>query len=241
MHTRTEPTLVGESSGRAPGPLDAFDRMLTTFDEAFARFGESRAMRFLTSRSFTQRHYAAALREFYFYTRDNPQLQASLTLHLRGSQRTAVKRLLAHAIAEVGHDQMALDDLRTLGEDVRSVEYGAPLPSTIPMIAFPVWQLTQGNPIGYLGHVFFLEFMPTRGGSSYLQALESAGIPSAACSFISEHAAVDVQHNQLMRQHVADLVLSEADLDACVQAIRTSAHLYAHMLEGAFASVTGEL
>ncbi len=224
-------------SQTSPSITGAFEAMLAAFDGAFRRFAASPAMHFLQSPRFDRRHCAAALREFYFYTRDNPQLQASMTLRFRGRQRSAVKRMLAHAISEVGHDQLALDDLKCLGVDTSGIEDQDPMPSTVPMIAFPVWQLSLDNPVGYLGHIFFLEFMPTRGGAGYLRRLMEVGIPQEACTFLSEHSEVDVQHNNLMKQHVADLVLSEEDLKACLKAIDITSHLYAHMLEGAFASV----
>lgn len=214
----------------------SFDSLLAVFDREFAKFNQSPAIQFLASDEFSPQHYASALREIYFYTRDNPQLQAWMTMFFRGSQRDAVKRVLGHAMSEVGHDELARDDLRAMGYDAEAVTKGNPLPSTIPLIAFPIMQLQHLNPIGYLGHVFFLEFMPTRSGEEYLAALTRAGVPEAALSFVAEHAEVDVQHNRLMEQHVRDLVLSEDDFEACAYAIEVSAHLYAKMLEGAFAN-----
>ena len=212
----------------------AFDTLLSAFDEAFAEFNQSRALRFMQSPDFRRSHYASALREIYFYTRDNPQLQCTLTLAFRGDQRKAVRRIMGHALDEVGHDLMALDDLKALGGQVEGVPGERPLPSTLPLVTYPVYLMGQGNPIGYLGQIFFLEFMPTRAGEQYLAMLAQAGIPQSAMSFLAEHASVDEHHNRLMQHHVRDLVRDEADLEACCEAIRVASYNYAQMLAGAF-------
>lgn len=216
--------------------MSTFDALLATFDEHFATFETSAPVRFMGSPAFAPHHYASALREIYFYTRDNPQLQCAMTLGFRGSRRTAVRRIVGHALDEVGHDALALNDLAALGHDVSRIPGEEPLPSTLPLIAHPVYVLQQRNPVGYLGQIFFLEFMPTRSGARYLAALAAAGVPEEATTFLAEHAEVDEHHNRIMRKHVADLVLDEDDLRECQLAIRNCAYLYAQMLQGAFDS-----
>jgi hypothetical protein len=57
-------------------------------------------------------HYKALLRQIFHHTRENPQLQALVTVYFRGHQRQLVKRFFQHATSEVGHDQLALNDLK---------------------------------------------------------------------------------------------------------------------------------
>ncbi len=216
--------------------MDSFTRLLATFDSAFADFEDSPAMRCMRGPDFRPRHYAAALREIYFYTRENPQLQASMTLAFRGAQREAAKRVLGHAMAEVGHDQLALEDLARLGVDVRSIPNEEPLPSTIPLTAYPLYLFHHGSAVAYLGQIFFLEFMPTRSGPAYLELLSRVGVPSESMTFLAEHAEVDVQHNRLMERHAADLLTDARDLEAACTALRVASHNYAAMLESAFAA-----
>lgn len=213
----------------------AFDRLLAVFDEELARFQDSRALRFLHSEAFGVEHYASVLREIYFYTRDSPQLQAAFTLSFQGEQRRAVRRMLGHAMDEIGHEELALGGLRALGIETEGLERENPLPSTLPILAHASYLLSRANPVGYLGQVFFLEFLPTRSGGALMDVLRSKGIPEEALEFLAEHAAVDVHHNRLMEHHIEALVRDEHDLEAVAYAIRCTAHLYAQMLEGAFA------
>lgn len=218
--------------------MNAFDRLLAAFEDAAADFDSSPAMQFMRGPDFRPRHYAAALREIYFYTRENPQLQAAMTLAFRGSQRDAVKRVMGHALAEVGHDRLALDDLAQLGVDTSRIPDEEPLPSTIPLTAYPLYLFHHGTPVAYLGQIFFLEFLPTRSGPAYLELLDRVGVPREATTFLAEHAEVDVQHNRLMERHAADLLGDPADVEAACTAIRVAGHNYAAMLEGAFRAAT---
>ncbi len=71
----------------------------------------------------TKAHYAALLREVYFYTRENPQLQAGATLYFQGQQREMVKDFLRHATSEIGHDQLALNDMAAMGFDNSGISF----------------------------------------------------------------------------------------------------------------------
>lgn len=216
--------------------MSTFLRIQTIFQETLKEFLGSNPMVFLRSESFGVEAYARALREIYFYTRESPQLQAQLAARVTGPRRAAVRRLLGHALDEVGHERLALADLQALGVDVEGIPYENPLPSTVPMFAFPAYLLNHGNPVGYLGQILFLEFLPTAVGEELIGALLEVGIPREALEFLAEHSKVDVAHNRLMERHIEDLVLDEYDFDAVAYAIRVCGHHYAAMLEGAFHS-----
>lgn len=170
------------------------------------------------------------LRQIFHQARENPQLQALAAVRFRGDQRKSVKRFFQHAISEIGHDQLALDDLAALGEDVRNVPYERPHPATAAVTAFAFYQVEHFNPIGYLGYLFHLEFTPTQDGAGYMERLRSIGVPSEAMTFLQEHSTVDVAHNKLMERYAEDLIQSDDDLNAVVYTMRGTAYLYAEML-----------
>jgi hypothetical protein len=182
-------------------------------------------------------HYKAYLRQTYHYTRDNPQIQALATVYFRGEDRSLVKMFYKHAISEIGHDEMALNDLAAMGEDVTNIRRENPLPSTVALNAFIFYQIYNRNPIGYLGYLFFLEFLPTASGPAYMRMLEKAGVPRSAMTFLHEHATVDEHHNKLMEHYAAALIRNDADRDAVIYAMRATGNLYAAMLLGAFEHV----
>ena len=209
-----------------------------TFAATMSEFNDSRAVAMLKSGEVTRAHYGAILREIYHYSKEDPQIQALAAVHLRGDDRELVRMFLKHAVSEVGHDQMALRDLAALGENISGIPDSNPLPATIAFTAYPFYQISYRNPIGYLGYLYFLEFMPTQAGAGYQAALKHAGIPDEAMSFLNEHMTVDVAHNRLMEQYLQRLVRTPDDLHAIVYAMRVTGRLYAQMLWDAMESVS---
>jgi hypothetical protein len=138
-----------------------------------------------------------------------------------------------HALEEVGHDQWALHDLSTLGEDVTRLPFENPLQQTLALVAFTFYQLDYRNPIGHIGYIYFLEFLPTAYGHLYVQAIERIGVPRSAMTFLLEHVSVDVDHNELMALYVDKLVHTDADVEAVKYAMRVTAKLYADLMQAA--------
>lgn len=182
-------------------------------------------------------HYKAVLREIYHYSKEDPQIQALASVYFRGDDRATVKMFLKHATSEIGHDLMALEDLKSLGEDVTAIPTSLPLPTTIALTAFPFYQIQYHNPIGYLGYLYFLEYMPTQAGAGYMAALKAAGVPDNAMTFLHEHMTVDVAHNNLMQEYLRRLVRTQSDASAVAYGIRVTGYLYGEMLAGAIRSV----
>lgn len=214
-----------------------FDRLKTEFATVLAQFDNSRAMQRLHAGQMSVDHYKSYLRQTFHYTKDNPQIQALATVYFRGSDREFVRMFYKHATSEVGHDMLALNDLAVLGEDVSRVKSENPLPDTIALNSFVFWQIYNSDPIGYLGYLFFLEFLPTSSGKGYMDLLENAGIPRQAMSFLLEHTTVDVGHNRLMQKYIEGLIRNEQDFETVLYAMKVTGRLYANMLEGAFEHV----
>src|SRR5205809_224552 len=80
-----------------------------------AKFDKSEPIRRLFTGNITVEHYKSILREIYFHTRENPQLQTFAAVFFKGKQREYVKSFFKHASSEIGHDQLALNDITTLG------------------------------------------------------------------------------------------------------------------------------
>lgn len=210
--------------------------MREAFEAVIADFNHCTGMQRLWGGELTTAHYAALMREVFHHTRENPQLQALATVHFRGPQRTMVKPFLRHAISEVGHDQLALNDVASLGFDVSNVPMEQPLPATTALLAFPFYQIYNLNPVGYLGYLYFLEAMPTSFGAEYMTTLAAMGVGRESMSFLQDHTTIDVGHIQAMEGYIKGLINTPADLSAAIYALRVTGELYGNMVTDAFAS-----
>lgn len=217
--------------------MDANQQLAAAFEDVIANFNNSPGMQRFRNGNLSKAHYAALLREVYFYTRENPQLQAGATLYFQGRQRELVKEFLRHATSEIGHDQLALNDMAALGFKTEGITEGRPLPSTIALTAFAYYQITGKNAVGYLGYLYFLEFMPVRSGADYIKGLTELQVPIEATSFLQDHSVIDVGHSQAMTKYAAVLTNSQRDIDDVIYAMQVTGELYSTFVENTFASV----
>jgi hypothetical protein len=208
--------------------------LLDEFGKILDQFHQSAPMRRFLDGRIGVGHYKWLLRQIFHHARENPQIQVLATISFRGAQRDIIRKFYIHATSEIGHDQLALNDLATLGEDVRAIPSENPLPATTALLAYPFFQIRNLDPIGYLGYLFFLEFTPTKAGGEYLRRLGELGVPESAMTFLQDHARVDVAHNKMMESYVEALVTTRAEFESVVYAMRTTGHLYAEMIRGAF-------
>ncbi len=205
-----------------------------TFASVLSEFNASPGMQRLASGELGVEHYKAYLRQVFHHTRENPQLQALATVYFKGHQRSVVKRFFKHATSEIGHDQLALQDLQALGEDVSQMPVENPLPATSALLAWGFYQIYVKNPVAYLGYLYFLEFTPTSSGAHYMDQLRGLGVPDEGLTFLQDHTTIDQGHNRLMHSYLDDLVTSSDDAQVVAYSMRTTGHLYARMIEDAF-------
>jgi len=210
------------------------DILKKQFQPILEDFLTSSAITHLASGNLTTEAYRSYLRQTFYYVRENPQLQALATIYFRGRQRDMIKGFYAHASSEIGHEQLALNDFVTLGGDDTYTPYQNPLPATTALTSFAYYQIYNQNPLGYLGYLFFLEFVPTQAGDAISQHLRTAGVPENAMTFLRDHMEIDVSHNRLMEQYAKRLLKTEADLAAVHYAMKTTGYLYAQMINAAF-------
>ena len=214
-------------------------QLQVAFQNVLEDFKKAPAMQRLNAEQFTVEHYKSYLRETYFYTRENPQLQALAYAYFRGNDGQLVRMFFQHAMYKIGHDDLALNDLVYLGGgEIEQIRNANPLPNTFALNALAFYQIYTQNPIGYLGYLYFLEYLPTTSsGQSYIQLLESLGIPKEAMTFIYEHVTVDVARNKLMDKYIDLIIQNQSDLDKIIYVVQATGKLYVDMLLAAFEAV----
>ena len=211
-----------------------FDRIKTAWQTEMDLINKKPWMQRLQSGDINLKHYKGFLLETYHHAGINPQIQAYATMFLKNNPREIVGMFYKHAISEIAHDVLAMNDLEVLGGNREKLEKTKPLPSTIAFNAFVLMQIQFVNPVAYLGYLFHLEFLPTNQGPGYLQLLSSLGVPAQGLTFLQEHATVDIGHNKLMEKYIKALVTDEKQLEDVLYSLRCSCHLHYKMLEAAF-------
>lgn len=191
----------------------------------------------LEARTFTAEHYAMFLREEYFNTHENPESLTFMASHLKLDQRKLNRKLIRHALAESGHDQMAADDLSRLGYGSGTLKLERPLVTTEAFLAFSMFQIQHRNPISHLGYLYHLEKITVTKGVELHRHLVSIGIPLYSMTFLLEHTEVDPGHIRWNEEYIEGLVRTREDLEAYLYGLRGSVKLHGLMLQGIMEAV----
>jgi pyrroloquinoline quinone (PQQ) biosynthesis protein C len=221
--------------------MNAYQHLVDAWNEYSAAMTRSDAFELVSSGRITRDQYAAILRQIFHQARENPQIQALVTARFRGEDRLLVKTFLRHATSEVGHDELALQDIEALGGDVSRIRKERPMPATFALLASVFYMIEHHDPVAYLGYLFHLEYTPVQLGSRYMEALERCGIPRAAMTFLEEHAAVDVSHCKLIQLYCDKLIRTPEQLESVLFMQRVTAQGYSKMLDEAIRSTTTSL
>lgn len=229
-----DPKRFAPTQGSPMSQPSYLDRLRQDFERVANRFHQNPANRRFLAGELTRDEYASLMASVSLQARENPQIQAYATAFFRGAQRDMVRTFFKHAVSEIGHDQLAANDVAALGFPVDDLFTSRPRPGTVALTAFAYYTIDHNDPVSYLGYLFFLEYLPTSYGALYVAALDKAGIPKDARTFLHDHATVDVGHNKLMERYVEQLIVDEDTYQAVVYAMEVTGRLYAHMVEEAF-------
>jgi len=212
------------------------DRIDAELRSVLDDFDSTSPMRRLLEADIDLDHYKSFLRQNFHQLRQRPLLMALAVARLQTS-REAVKLLHKRAVEEVGHDLLVLNDLRALGEDPTEVPDQSPLAETTAVLAFAHYQIQQLNPVGFVGNLYFMDFAPLYSSARNADALKRIGVPAEAMSAVEDHTVVGPVHARAMKTFVSDLVEEESDVESVVYGMKTTATLYANMIQAAFDEV----
>lgn len=177
--------------------------------------------------------YKGFLRETYYNASQNVPMFALVSSRLGVSKKRLAKKIYKHCIAELGHEDMALADLRALGEDTSELPYQRGLPSTEALTAFVTYNIERRNPVSFFGYLFCLESLAPADGPDLVASCMKAGVPKTAMSFLLEHTEVDTAHLKLNEEYINGLIENDDDMDAVIYVLKGSCELYGRMMAAA--------
>jgi hypothetical protein len=214
--------------------MSTIDRLRADFAVVADRFHANPACARLRRGPITRAEYASLLASVARLAREGQQVQAYATAFFRGGQRASVSDFVRHALSELGHDGLAAADVARLGYRVDDLFRQPARPATVALTAFAYYTIDHHDPIGYLGYLFFLESLPKAFAAEYLAALDRAGIPDDARTFLVDHVRGDDGADERLERYVGALVGGEGAYRAVRYAMEVTGALYARMVEEAF-------
>jgi pyrroloquinoline quinone (PQQ) biosynthesis protein C len=178
--------------------------------------------------------YLIYLTETYHYTFHNSRNQSLVGSREDNRNLHYMQFCFEHAKEEVGHDQMAHHDLKSLGVKLEAHELPGPLPATEVLIAYLYRISLTGNPLRRLGYSFWAEnsytyIMPIFDRLKSLLNLERKNM-----TFIVQHSELDVGHAEEVEKQIDKLAVSDEDRHAIAEVMVTSLTLTLTMFDSIY-------
>jgi len=207
------------------------ERLARTWEELLAT---SRFVHTVQRGEVTRPLYALYMLETYHYTLHNSRNQALVGARAELQNRHYQKFCFTHAAEEVGHEQMALHDVLSLGLKAGDFQLPGPLPETETLIAYLYQVSTTGNPVRRLGYSFWAE-----GCYAYVNPLiqkvrETLRLTPAQLTFFVAHAELDREHLAEVHEMVRKTCVRREDWEAVGEVMETSLRLTGRMMDAAY-------
>ncbi|HYO72039.1 MAG TPA: iron-containing redox enzyme family protein [Archangium sp.] len=210
--------------------LEALKRRLTGVWEDL--LANSRFVRIIQQGEVTKALYALYMIETYHYTRHNARNHALVGVRTPEDDRQYQKFCFTHAAEEVGHEQMALHDVVSLGfTPGQELPIPSPLPATEVLIGYLYWISYQGNPLQRLGYSYWAESC-----YEYIRPLmgkvqKKLGLTPAQMTFFVAHADIDAEHSRLVDEMITKKCKTPQDWEDVARVMETSLRLTWRMMD----------
>lgn len=179
---------------------------------------------------YDRRLYGLYLVETFHYTRENPRHQALVGTR-PGVDPHYARFCFTHAAEEVGHEMMALHDLRSLGHDVTVDDLPEQLEETAVLSSY-LHRISQtGNPLARVGYSFWAESSYEHIGPLLLAARAQLELEDRHMTFLVAHARIDAHHAKEIDDVLGRFARTDDDWEAVARVMRTSLRLTVAMLD----------
>lgn len=217
--------------------MNVLKAIQSEWENCFRILADGEFFRRLRSGNLSRAHYMAFLAEEYHNTTENPRIMALFVAHLDSGAHKAAGMLLRHAAQEMGHNDMALADLKILGGNDEGVRASRPLPATEALAAFISFEIQRRDPKAFLGYLYHMESLSLRLAGNAGDIFSRMQIPETALSFLREHAELDPGHMKLNRDYLEAFILDDSDLESVLYGMKGSCLLHGLMFQGILDSV----
>lgn len=173
------------------------------------------------------------LSEVYNTVKHSPITQALVVQRLVNPSPTSLRYMaycLRHALEEVGHEQLALNDLRSLGVEVTNDSVPAPSIATEAFTAYVYRLATTGNPYQRLGYSYWAENCYAYFAPIAMAIVQNMGLEASNLTFFIQHGKIDEKHGDEVRKIIAEVATTQPDRDAILAALRGTIRLQGEML-----------
>jgi pyrroloquinoline quinone (PQQ) biosynthesis protein C len=180
--------------------------------------------------------YRRTMSQIFHYTRHNSVNQAAAALRADPDDLPLLRFIYGHAKEELGHERMALHDLKSAGLVGEGETVDPPLPATDALVNYLYGVALRDGPVPRLGYSYWAESVYPHIAPLLRAARSSLGLADRDMTFFVAHAEVDAGHAEQVRAAIRRAAITPARAEAIHRVAVTSLWLTIALLEQAVGS-----
>ena len=218
---------------------DLFDRLDAMIERRWADAAGSAMWQHVLTEGFDRDLYRLLMVQVFHYTRFNSLNQALCAVRATPDQRALLRFVYRHADEELGHEQMVVHDLRSIGlierdEDLTDLRSFPRLPATDALIGYIAGVALTEGAVARLGYSYWAEAVYEHLAPLLFAAARSLGLTERQMTFFTAHSDIDAHHSAEVRRIVAKVAVTADEQEALFRVADTTLWLTHQLMEQAF-------
>lgn len=219
-----------------PSPMNStdelFERLDTMIGSAWVEAATGPLWQHVQNEQFDAPLYRDLMVQIFHYTRWNSLNQALTVAGATPEQRPLLRFVYRHADEELGHEQMVVHDLRSVGlidadDDLRDFPK---LPATDALINYLSGVAYTDGPIARLGYSYWAEDVYPHIAPLLGAAVTSLGLTERQMTFFVAHGDIDEAHSAEVRRIIGKAAVTPEDRAAIFRVASTTLWLTIEMM-----------
>ena len=218
---------------------ELFDRLDAMIERRWADAADSSLWQHVLAHGFDRDLYRTLMVQVFHYTRFNSVNQAFCAVRATPDQRALLRFVYRHADEELGHEQMVVHDLRSIGlierdDDLTDLAAFPRLPATDALIGYIAGVALTEGAVARLGYSYWSEAVYEHLAPLLFAAARSLGLTERQMTFFTAHSDIDAHHSAEVRRIVAKVAVTPTDQEALFRVADTTLWLTQQLMEQAF-------
>ena len=215
---------------------ELFARLDAMIEQAWAEAAQQPLWVHVLNEQFDAPLYRDLMVQIFHYTRWNSLNQALAVASATPEQRPLLRFVYRHADEELGHEQMVVHDLRSVGliEDDDDLRDFPKLPATDALINYLSGVAYTEGPIARLGYSYWAEDVYPHIAPLLGAAAASLGLGERQMTFFVAHSDIDEAHSVEVRRIIDKAALTPDDRAAVLRVATTTLWLTIELMNQAY-------
>lgn len=175
--------------------------------------------------------YKNLMEEIYHYTKHNSINQATAAYKTLPEQRKLLRFVYKHALEELGHENMVINDLKSVDLYEEGIENRKPLPATQALISFLYLTALEKGAIPRLGYSFWAETCYDHIDELLKKIALDLNLQDKQMTFFVAHSEIDAKHSTEVNDVIMSCITSNEEFDEVMNTAQVTLYLTGQMLE----------